>query len=174
MADVTARVGGRAFRVAAGGRGAVRTVVLEETGRVAEVSGSGAIRRISIDGRTFEACVVPAGRPSGADRGDVRYDVTIAGRLYAVSLVDSLRSTGDGARAAGTDGPSEIRAVMPGKVVEVLVGAGATVAAGQGLVVVEAMKMENEITAPRPGTVSQVKVRSGEAVEAGALLVVLD
>jgi len=174
MADFTARVGDRAFRLAASRRGGVRAVAFEETGRVAEVFGTGAIRRVSIDGRTFEACVVPAGRPAVADRGEARYDVTIGGRLFAVSLADPLRTAADGARAAGADGPAEIRAVMPGKIVEILVGAGAKVAAGQGLVVVEAMKMENEITAPRPGTVGQIKVRSGEAVEAGALLVVLE
>jgi biotin carboxyl carrier protein len=63
---------------------------------------------------------------------------------------------------------------MPGKVVRVLVGAGDLVAAGAGLVVVEAMKMENELRAPRPGRVLETAVREGQAVETGALLVVLE
>jgi biotin carboxyl carrier protein len=63
---------------------------------------------------------------------------------------------------------------MPGKVVRVLVGSGEETAAGQGLVVVEAMKMENELRAPRPGRVLEVAVSEGQAVETGALLVVLE
>jgi pyruvate carboxylase len=65
-------------------------------------------------------------------------------------------------------------APMPGKVVRVLVERGQAVAEAQGLVVVEAMKMENEIRAPREGTISEVHVREGQAVEGGALLVVLE
>jgi biotin carboxyl carrier protein len=62
---------------------------------------------------------------------------------------------------------------MPGRVVRVLAAEGAGVEAGQGLVVVEAMKMENELCSPRTGRVEQVAVREGQAVEAGALLVVI-
>jgi biotin carboxyl carrier protein len=63
---------------------------------------------------------------------------------------------------------------MPGKLVRVLVEAGQTVSAGQGLVVVEAMKMENELRAPRAGRVLQVAAREGQTVETGALLVSLE
>jgi biotin carboxyl carrier protein len=59
---------------------------------------------------------------------------------------------------------------MPGRVVRVLEAPGAEVAAGQGLVVIEAMKMENELKSPRAGRVLEVAVREGQAVEAGALL----
>jgi biotin carboxyl carrier protein len=62
---------------------------------------------------------------------------------------------------------------MPGRVVRVLAAAGDDVAAGQGLVVIEAMKMENEIRAPRAGRVLELGVREGQAVEAGALLAVV-
>jgi biotin carboxyl carrier protein len=62
---------------------------------------------------------------------------------------------------------------MPGRVVRVLVGEGDEVAPGQGLVVIEAMKMENELKSPRPGRVREVAVGEGQAVEAGALLVVV-
>ncbi len=71
-------------------------------------------------------------------------------------------------RAAG---PEAVVAVMPGKVVRVLVRPGDVVEAGQGLVVLEAMKMENEVTSPRAGKVTSVAVEPGQAVEAGALLV---
>jgi len=63
---------------------------------------------------------------------------------------------------------------MPGKVVAVLVEAGARVERGQGLLVIEAMKMENEIGAPRAGTVSEVRVKPGQAVEPGELLARID
>jgi biotin carboxyl carrier protein len=62
---------------------------------------------------------------------------------------------------------------MPGKVVRVLVKAGDRVAARQPVVVVEAMKMENELRASREGTVAEVHVREGMSVDAGALLVVI-
>jgi biotin carboxyl carrier protein len=62
---------------------------------------------------------------------------------------------------------------MPGKVVRVLVGTGQDVAAGAGLVVVDAMKMENELRAPRAGRVLELPAREGQAVEAGALLAVV-
>jgi biotin carboxyl carrier protein len=62
---------------------------------------------------------------------------------------------------------------MPGRVVKVLVAVGDAVAARQGLVVVEAMKMENELRAPRAGRVSEVRVREGAPVEANTVLIVL-
>jgi biotin carboxyl carrier protein len=62
---------------------------------------------------------------------------------------------------------------MPGRVVRLLVASGADVAAGQGVVVIEAMKMENELRSPRAGRVRELPVREGQAVEAGALLAVV-
>ena len=63
---------------------------------------------------------------------------------------------------------------MPGKIVKILVGEGDEVEQGQGLVVVEAMKMENEIKSPKAGVVKKVGVEEGETVESGALLVVVE
>ena len=70
-------------------------------------------------------------------------------------------------------GPQRVVAPMPGKVVRVLVRTGEAVRARQGLVVVEAMKMENELRAGRGGTVSDIRVQEGASVDAGALLVVI-
>ena len=75
--------------------------------------------------------------------------------------------------AASTAGPAAIVAPMPGRVVRVLVAPGDIVTAGQGLVVVEAMKMENELRAPRGGTVAEVRAREGVPVDANAVLVVI-
>jgi biotin carboxyl carrier protein len=63
---------------------------------------------------------------------------------------------------------------MPGKVVAVLAQAGDTVAAGQGIVVIEAMKMENELPAPRDGRLAAVRVRPGDTVEAGTPLFTIE
>lgn len=101
---------------------------------------------------------------------------------YAVVLDDAqlLVELSEGARGAGPltkqgpSGPSKITAPMPGKIVRVLAELGQQVAAGQGLVVMEAMKMENELRAPRAGRVKDLGVREGQAVETGALLVVLE
>jgi biotin carboxyl carrier protein len=63
---------------------------------------------------------------------------------------------------------------MPGRIVKVLVKPGDHVAARQGLIIVEAMKMENELRAPGPGTVTEVKVAQGASVEANAVLIVME
>jgi biotin carboxyl carrier protein len=75
--------------------------------------------------------------------------------------------------AGHASGPQRVVAPMPGKVVRILATLGQTVAARQPLVVVEAMKMENELRAPAAGVVSQIAVTEGQSVEAGALLVVI-
>jgi len=82
------------------------------------------------------------------------------------------RSTGAGP-GAGT-GPQRVTAPMPGKIVKVLVKPGDEVAARQGLVVIEAMKMENELKAIRPGRVKDVHVAEGDLVDAGRLLTVIE
>jgi biotin carboxyl carrier protein len=75
--------------------------------------------------------------------------------------------------AAATSGPAEIRAIIPGRVAAVRVTAGDAVDAGAGLLVVEAMKMQNELRAPRAGTIERVAVSAGDTIEVGDLLVVL-
>jgi len=74
---------------------------------------------------------------------------------------------------AATAGPSTVRSTIPGRVVKLLVKPGARVTAGQAVVVLEAMKMENELRAPRDGTVADVRCAEGAAVEAGQDLVVI-
>lgn len=76
--------------------------------------------------------------------------------------------------AGGATGPMQIKAAMPGRVIRVLASEGESVSEGQGLVVLEAMKMQNEISAPRAGTVRQLTVAEGAVVAAGALLCLVD
>ena len=77
------------------------------------------------------------------------------------------------AEAGAHHGPTDVRAIIPGRVVSVAVAVGEDVEAGQQLLVVEAMKMENELRAPRAGTVERVAVGPGQTVELGDTLIVL-
>jgi len=97
----------------------------------------------------------------------------VAARPYAVVLFDPLRRQSPAARPA-VEGPVEVRAIMPGKITALLVKEGQEVRTGQGVIVVEAMKMENELAAPKDGRVSRIRVRPGETVEAGAALFTVD
>ena len=101
--------------------------------------------------------------------------VEIGGRVYDV-LVEKKKlreplSSGDGEKKA--PGAISIRAPMPGRIVRVLVAVGDRVTARQGVVVVEAMKMENELRAPGDGIVKEVAAKPGAVVESGAVLVVI-
>jgi biotin carboxyl carrier protein len=109
-------------------------------------------------------------------------DSTVPGELLVRTRDGLLRAIVNGRRhrrgsaegGAGPSGEQRILAPMPGKIVRVLVTAGAEVAARQGLVVVEAMKMESEITSPKAGHVKVVAVEPGMLVEAGRLLCVVE
>jgi biotin carboxyl carrier protein len=100
------------------------------------------------------------------------WTVLADGCTHRVQLLDERAQRAG--RSAQGPGDKEIRAVMPGKVVAVLVEVGHTVEQGHGVLVIEAMKMENEIKAPRGGTVREIRVTPGQAVEAGELLAVID
>jgi biotin carboxyl carrier protein len=137
--------------------------------------------RVAVDGRehvvdsrqtgrgTFSLLIDHAATElSVMSRGD-EFQVVVGGRSHRLRLLDE-RALRRRERGAAGDGAKEIRAAMPGKVVAVLVDAGAAVERGQGVLVLEAMKMENEIGAPRAGTVVEIRVKPGQAVEAGELL----
>jgi len=95
-------------------------------------------------------------------------------RFTVAAVVDGRRFERAGPAEAGGHGEQRVKAPMPGRVVRVLVKVGDTVAARQGLVVVEAMKMENELTVARGGRVKEVTVAEGASVEAGRLLVIVE
>ena len=98
--------------------------------------------------------------------------LTIVNRRHPGGLTH--RSLGGGGDAGADRGPRPLVAPMAGRVVKVLVKTGEAVAARQPLVVIEAMKMENELRAPRDGTVTEVRVSEGSSVEANTVLVVLE
>jgi biotin carboxyl carrier protein len=98
--------------------------------------------------------------------------VTLEGRTATVRLNGRRPRSSD--TIAHAPGDQSVTAPMPGRVVRVLVATGDEVAAGQGVVVVEAMKMENELRAPKTGRVKDVNVAAGTSVDAGKVLVVIE
>lgn len=120
----------------------------------------GWILSIRIDGRHFEVAVAPD--------GDGRYRIASGAVSETVDVLDPLTHLAREARGgAGRLGAEMMTAYMPGRVVDVLVEEGAEVEAGRGVVVLEAMKMENEIQAGCAGTVRKIFVEPGQAVEGG-------
>ena len=159
--------------------GRPRTVTLERAGAALAVSldgrpveldvvGIGAGRysvRLPASGRQHEVIVTPVG-PDGT------VQVAVSGADVLVSRRPAGRPGSASTGAAGS-GPQQLVAPMPGKVVKLLVKAGDVVALRQGIVVVEAMKMENELRAGRAGVVREVLVVEGASVDRGAPLVVI-
>ena len=145
--------------------------------------------QVSVAGRTRTATLrsvagtqgrqlLMEGRPtvlSLRSTGRGQWSLGLAGDRWDAEVVDErtrhIRSLTAGATAAR--GPASVRAPMPGLVVRVLVEAGQEVSAGAGIVVLEAMKMENELKAPAAGVVKGVRVSAGEPVEKGQVLVEL-
>ena len=128
------------------------------------------------DGRTAQA-VLGEDRPAGPSRLRT-IEVVVDGWRFELEVEDSaraaLRARASRARVHGSrSGPLEVRAMIPGRVAGVAVAAGDTVTAGQTLVVVEAMKMQNELRSPRDGVVERISVGVGETIDLGDLLVVL-
>ena len=114
----------------------------------------------------------------GAVPGLVRREVIVGGWRVELEVEPAARAAlreraRRGREEVGHSGPTEVHAIIPGVVVSVSVVAGDAVTAGQQLLVVEAMKMQNELRAPRDGTVERVAVGAGRTIEVGDLLLVL-
>jgi biotin carboxyl carrier protein len=117
--------------------------------------------------RSYEVALV-------ADPGSpAQFTVRVGAVPVAVSVNNGRRSRRNDDHSGSPSGPQRITAPMPGKIVRVLVKPGDAVRARQPLVVVEAMKMENELRAARDGVVRDVEAREGQSVDAGVLLVLV-
>jgi biotin carboxyl carrier protein len=138
-----------------------------------------------LDGRELEVDAVLA-RPNVLSLriGNKAYEVKcervasdvhiwVGSRRFAPEVRDprSLRSR---ARAVDEHGPKKLTAPMPGKVVRILLAQGAEVEAGTGVLVVEAMKMQNEVKSPKKGTIQKILVAEGAAVNAGDVLAIVE
>ena len=128
---------------------------------------AGAFLLLAAGGRVYE-CRANQAAASGAR------EVQIGDEVFEVRLVDPKRLRGARGAGAEASGRAQVAASMPGKVVRVLVEVGAIVEAGDGLVVVEAMKMQNELKSPKAGTVVEVRAGAGATVNAGDVLVVIE
>ncbi len=111
--------------------------------------------------------------------GARRFEVVVDGWRFELAVEDAARAElreratrGGGGR--GHDGPVDVRALIPGRVVGVLVVDGATVGRGDPVIVVEAMKMQNEVRAPRDGNVARLAVAVGSTVEVGDRLLAIE
>ena len=174
------------YEVEIGGRR--RQVVVTRTGGTFAVALDGQTRRVDaarIDAQTL-SLLVDTVSPAHATVTNSGYEVSIVpdpavsqlavhvGGVPVGVALDGRRRWGrtDEGRASGS-GPQRLNAPMPGKVIRVLVQVGDRVGPRQPVVVVEAMKMENELRASRDGTVSEIHAREGMSVDAGALLIVI-
>lgn len=126
------------------------------------IEGSGpGVFSVLIEGRSYQATFLDAGT------------IQVGDRIFSVEVFDprELRARSS---AGASHGRQNIAAPMPGKVVRLLVAVGDAVEAGQGLIVVEAMKMQNEMKSPKAGIVVEIKAGNGATVAAGEILVVIE
>ncbi len=145
--------------------GAIRVEGVAVDAELLDIPGT-PLRHLRIDGQSW-----PLVAREGAERGE--WDIHLGGARFDLAVVDertkAIREmTG---RSGEPRGPRPLRAPMPGLVSRVEVAPGQAVRRGDGIVIVEAMKMENELKAESNGVVSRVHVAPGQAVEKGALLV---
>ncbi|MCU1222599.1 MAG: biotin/lipoyl attachment domain protein [Edaphobacter sp.] len=132
-------------------------------------------RALAVDARMLQAGVlslVVEGRQYRCVLDGDR--VLIGGRQFGFELGDPRSLQGRRGAGVGTEGPRPIKAPMPGRVVRLLVEVGQDVAEGEGVVVIEAMKMQNELKSPKAGRVVRVGGAVGDAVGAGDVLVVVE
>jgi len=159
--------------------GDTRTIELKELGEN--------VYEVTMDGRTVQMDVARSGKTIYSiledgkqfeviidETGAHGFDVLVGGQLMHLQAFDErsrlLAVTGK----AAASGPQRVEAEMPGKVVKIAVLAGTAVQEGQGVVILEAMKMENEIKSPIDGLLTEIGVAEGQTVESGALLFVVE
>lgn len=139
--------------------------------------------RLTVDGKTYDVDVMHVGDGvrslligkrqflvSARSQGNGRYRVGHMAGSDDVELMDPLARLARDAHGSGRSGTGQVKAYMPGRVVRILVEEGQEVEQGQGVVVLEAMKMENEIQAENAGTLRKILVDEGQAVEGGDVL----
>lgn len=153
----------------------------EKTYRV-ELVRAGSSWSCKLDGREFPVDVVSpqpgllslliGGRSYAVKQevGAVETNIVVGHERFTTMVRDPRSLRGRRGADSGTEGARKITAPMPGKVVRILLAAGAEVEAGQAVLVIEAMKMQNELKSPKKGRVSKLTVSEGDAVETGQTL----
>ena len=143
----------------------------EIDGRIYELEASEPepnVRLFKHEHRIYQIFVSPnanAGEPSA---------VSVGGQHFEIKIIDPKRLRGSQSAGANGDGASEIKTAMPGKLVRILVEIGAEIKKGDGVLIVEAMKMQNEMKAAKDGIVKEIRFAEGATVNAGDVLAVIE
>jgi biotin carboxyl carrier protein len=154
-----------------------------KTTRVVELERVDGVYRIQLDGKAVEADAVQINANTisillNGQSFEVHVAPALDGKLklqtgpheFTAEVVDPRAWSGRKHNVLEAEGRQQITAQMPGKVIRILVKAGDAVEAGQGVVVIEAMKMQNELKSPKKGVVERVVVKEGQNVSAGEIL----
>ena len=163
--------------ITAGDRAPLAAIDLDPASLAVEPRGRGGAIVRSADGRESWALIEPA-RAAANGTGPRRFEVVVEGWRFELEIEETSRAElrERATRQAAdrpADGPLEIRAIIPGRIAAVAVAPGDEIVAGHTLLVIEAMKMQNELRAPRDGRVETVTVGVGDTIDLGQLLVVL-
>jgi biotin carboxyl carrier protein len=159
---------------------------IEIAGKIRVVEYSPGEARVTLDGKVVEVeaqllrpgvlSLIVAGRAWRVVLEDDANEpaLHIVGERIPYRVDDPRSLKARRAHSTGSDGPKAIKASMPGRVVRVLAQRGETVEAHQGVVVIEAMKMQNELKSPKAGRVAELRVSPGDTVSAGDVLAVIE
>lgn len=120
------------------------------------------------EGKIYEIFVSPQGSAGEP------FQVRVKGSEFEINLIDPKRLRGAGLGTEHGEGVAEIKTAMPGKVVRILVEEGAEIKTGDGVIVVEAMKMQNEMKSPKDGMVKEIRFPEGATVNAGDILAIIE
>jgi biotin carboxyl carrier protein len=136
------------------------------------VVGEGGRYSLLIEGKSYD---IFARRITKAEqKGSETYEIYIADQRFEVNVEDERTKLLAGlARSNATTGEANVQAPMPGLVIGVLLEQGAKVEAGQTVVVLEAMKMENDLSSPIAGSIKEIRINKGQTVDQGEVLVVV-
>jgi len=172
-------------RIAQAQPGNPQPIAKSTAAKAVEVTRAGDRLSIMLDGRAIEADVIEVATGTySVLAGDCSHEVRVepapgglrvhaGAHEFRVEIEDPRAWRGRRGSALEAEGRQEVLAPMPGKVVRLLVKQGEKVEAGQGLLVVEAMKMQNEIRSPKSGAVERLLVTEGQAVNAGEALAIV-
>lgn len=160
--------GGETFELELGGGG---TSLQYKVAGPNEVSGQASL--VPVSPGLYSVLLGTESITVNLSKTEGQYEAASGGRRLFLSIADK-RDRAERPRADAGSGPVEVRAQMPGKIITLLVQPGTEVAAGQSLLVIEAMKMQNELKSPKSGIVSKLYVSEGETVPANHRLVVIE
>lgn len=125
-----------------------------------------------IDGHSYD--VLARRLPQAGKQDQARYEILVNGERFEVVVEDERTHRLSGIAQSERGSTAEVSAPMPGLVAAVLVESGSSVARDQPIVILEAMKMENDLLSPIAGTVREVRVSKGQTVDQGEMLIVID